>query len=207
MHMCSYAYIRPIVHSYMFTYMLTYTGFHGVDCSLRVCPSGRAWVDLPHNDNLAHANFTECSNMGKCNRLSGECECNFGYTGAACERLLCPIGTNSRNAIVPCSGHGICMSSRDRVELNVFSSNTNNNTYDEWDADMIYACNCDDGWQGSSCHLRTCPYGEFTYLYIHLYTCHDIHSQCMHAHIYEDLKVFIHIIYLNTHIFLHTYMQ
>lgn len=137
-----------------------FPGFHGVDCSLRVCPSGRAWVDLPHNDNLAHANFTECSNMGKCNRLSGECECNFGYTGAACERLLCPIGTNSRNAIVPCSGHGICMSSRDRVELNVFSSNTNNNTYDEWDADMIYACNCDDGWQGSSCHLRTCPYGD-----------------------------------------------
>ena len=45
------------------TYLLI--GFHGVDCSLRLCPSGRAWVDLPYENNKAHGNFTECSNMGK----------------------------------------------------------------------------------------------------------------------------------------------
>ena len=112
--------------------IFSFIGFHGVDCSLHVCPSGRAWVDLPSENNVAHGNFTECSNMGKfintytytyskdnvhlylyeyyihtigkCNRKTGDCECNKGYTGAACERLLCPVGVTSRNAIQPCSG-------------------------------------------------------------------------------------------------------
>ena len=46
--------------------------------------------------------------IGKCNRKTGDCECNKGYTGAACERLLCPVGVTSRNAIQPCSGYVYC---------------------------------------------------------------------------------------------------
>lgn len=38
----------------------TYTGY---DCSLRVCPSGYAWVDMPTDEYTAHAKYTECSNM------------------------------------------------------------------------------------------------------------------------------------------------
>jgi hypothetical protein len=62
-----------------------FPGFHGVDCSIRLCPSGTAWVDFPSSTNIAHAPFTECSNMGSCNRTSGICECNFGYYGPACD--------------------------------------------------------------------------------------------------------------------------
>ena len=40
-----------------------YPGYHGVDCSEMVCPSGVAWFDYPSADNVAHAAYTECSNM------------------------------------------------------------------------------------------------------------------------------------------------
>jgi hypothetical protein len=40
-----------------------FPGFHGYDCSLRVCPASTAWVDFPTLNDSAHANFVECSNM------------------------------------------------------------------------------------------------------------------------------------------------
>jgi len=40
-----------------------FPGCHGVDCSIRLCPSGTAWVDFPTAANTAHADYTECSNM------------------------------------------------------------------------------------------------------------------------------------------------
>ena len=42
-----------------------FPGFIGVDCSLRVCPSGKAWYDFPTSSVKAHTDFTECSNMVK----------------------------------------------------------------------------------------------------------------------------------------------
>jgi hypothetical protein len=40
-----------------------FPGYHGVSCAEMVCPSGVAWFDLPSANNVAHASFTECSNM------------------------------------------------------------------------------------------------------------------------------------------------
>ncbi len=40
-----------------------FPSYHGGDCSYRICPSGVAWVDYPSADNVAHSEFTECSNM------------------------------------------------------------------------------------------------------------------------------------------------
>ena len=40
-----------------------FPSFHGVDCSMRVCPSGIAWFDEPTGNNIAHGAFRECSNM------------------------------------------------------------------------------------------------------------------------------------------------
>lgn len=40
-----------------------FPGFIGYDCSLRICPSGFAWYDFPSSSMLAHADYTECSNM------------------------------------------------------------------------------------------------------------------------------------------------
>ena len=63
-----------------------FPGFHGPDCSVRVCPSGRAWVDYPKHDNTAHYNYAECSNMGICDRDTGKCDCRPGFTGPACDQ-------------------------------------------------------------------------------------------------------------------------
>ena len=72
------------------------------DCSLRTCPSGPAWADLPTVEGLAH-NLAECSNGGICNRKTGQCECFDSFSGAACNRAKCPND---------CSGHGVCKSMR-----------------------------------------------------------------------------------------------
>lgn len=40
-----------------------FPSFTGVDCSLRVCSSSSAWVDVPTDSLHAHAEFAECSNM------------------------------------------------------------------------------------------------------------------------------------------------
>ena len=42
-----------------------FPSYTGIDCSLRVCPSSTAWVDVPTNSETAHADYAECSNMVK----------------------------------------------------------------------------------------------------------------------------------------------
>ncbi len=57
--------------------------------------------DLQELTNSAHY-YMECSNKGKCDRTTGECQCYDGYDGVACQRASCPGFPNS------CSGHGVC---------------------------------------------------------------------------------------------------
>eukprot|EP00953_Heterococcus_sp_UTEX-ZZ885_P012296 7048-Heterococcus_DN1.PRE.1 len=57
----------------------------GPDCSLRTCPTGKAWAATAVAMNDAHP-VIECSGKGSCARASGECECFTGYEGVACER-------------------------------------------------------------------------------------------------------------------------
>ena len=58
-------------------------GFGGVDCSLRTCPLGPAWIGRALTDDNAHA-LAECSNAGLCDSATGQCACAGGRTGAAC---------------------------------------------------------------------------------------------------------------------------
>ena len=74
--------------------------WQGADCSLRSCPLGTAWVDLASSPNSAHA-YAECSNRGICDRSTGVCRCESGYTGRACTRMECAND---------CNGHGRCLS-------------------------------------------------------------------------------------------------
>ncbi|RYG49205.1 hypothetical protein EON67_06875 [archaeon] len=53
-----------------------------------VCPSDRAWFDVPTDVDTAHA-LAECSNAGLCNRATGKCRCFSGYEGEACQRRMC----------------------------------------------------------------------------------------------------------------------
>jgi hypothetical protein len=47
-------------------------------------------------------------------------------------------------------------------ELSLFEDFTEyfgNTEYDDWDADKIYGCLCDEGWEGPLCNQRSCPKG------------------------------------------------
>lgn len=143
------------------------TFYHAPDCSARVCPSGRAWADVPTSSSTAHR-VAECSNRGTCNRKTGECTCFAGFTGPSCNRNLCPND---------CSGHGVCVSIKDMAKLsNALPLNANTLYEGEedsitWDEEMSYGCVCDSSWDvgleagqrqepewfGADCSLRHCP--------------------------------------------------
>eukprot|EP01029_Cantina_marsupialis_P027585 TRINITY_DN773057_c0_g1_i1.p1 TRINITY_DN773057_c0_g1~~TRINITY_DN773057_c0_g1_i1.p1 ORF type:complete len:338 (-),score=63.64 TRINITY_DN773057_c0_g1_i1:189-1202(-) len=140
------------------------------DCSERICPSGRAWIDLPTSATTAHA-LAECSNMGKCDRSVGECSCFTGYTGDACQRTTCPDD---------CNGHGECVSMRMMATMdNAIPVGPNYQYYGletttTWDEDKIYGCVCDSRWDvgtdsgehqlpeffSSACSMIHCPSGD-----------------------------------------------
>jgi len=136
----------------------------GGDCSERFCPFELAWVDSPLLDGSTH-NYAECANKGKCNRVTGECECYSGYEGKACGRQSCP---NS------CSGHGTCEAMKDLTYGNVYNdyfdgsslalsglgSGGKTFTDHSWDTERARTCVCDGGWTGLSCDLRFCPIGN-----------------------------------------------
>lgn len=141
-----------------------FAGWTGGDCNERLCPSGRAWFDAPTADHVAHAAKTECSNRGTCDRTTGKCACQDGFTGAACERTTCP----RNDADEECSGHGTCMS----MNQLALQARTNGvpTPFDygspapgvpaTWDAFSMYGCKCDAGFHGFDCSLQTCPTGD-----------------------------------------------
>ncbi|CAM9146187.1 unnamed protein product [Ectocarpus fasciculatus] len=88
--------------------------------------------------------------MGVCDRATGLCSCRTGFTGEACQRMGC---------LNDCNGRGRCMSMREAAALIDGDSLEFEGVYDGWDADMIYGCLCDDGWEGYDCSLRSCPKG------------------------------------------------
>jgi len=71
------------------------------DCQMRSCPVGPAWFHEPAINDTAHDVLMECSNIGVCDRSTGECLCKIGYEGAACERMSCPANNGKT-----CSGRG-----------------------------------------------------------------------------------------------------
>lgn len=81
-----------------------YAGYAGPACEQVLCPLAPAWFDEPFAVNSAHG-LTECANRGVCNRWNGTCVCSAGFTGAACERSVCP----TTDAAKPCSGNGRCL--------------------------------------------------------------------------------------------------
>lgn len=117
-----------------------YSGFEGYDCSLRACPAGESWDSA---DGVVHKP-AECSSRGACNRKTGVCGCYDGFEGAACERVSCPSG---------CSGHGKC---RLLSEL----PKARQAGYSSWEVTRVQVCQCDGGYTGADCSLRTCPFGD-----------------------------------------------
>lgn len=145
----------------------------GYDCSLRRCPKGKAWWDDPTANDVAHG-WAECSNRGLCNRGTGECKCDSGNTGAACDRSICPY-VSSTDPTIECNGRGRCMNIKTfntyrevNGEDSALVYGTDPSSVATWDAELLQTCLCDNNryvnnqysWQGLDCAQRTCPRGD-----------------------------------------------
>lgn len=96
---------------------------------------------ITYNSNSPHIEM-ECSGQGRCNRITGECECYNGYEGSSCNRIQCPNN---------CNGYGEC------VLLNSILDNKELNSYVGYGNDRIYGCKCDKKRRGYDCSLIECP--------------------------------------------------
>lgn len=110
----------------------------------------------PTAENVAHLTRSECSDMGTCDRVSGECDCVDGFEGAACDRMSCP-GSSSGTAAAAsdgdgsyaasdtaCSGHGQCVTMAMLAEATDENGVATDYTYGAtpnnaltWDHDMV----------------------------------------------------------------------
>jgi len=138
-------------------------GFMGADCSLMTCPTGKSWYSLPTENNEAHLSFSECSDMGTCDRTTGTCSCMAGFEGAACNLMSCP-------GQPACNGNGQCLSMSALAKEATINGDDAEFTYGAtpndpltWDHDMMQGCFCDEGFTGFDCSLRTCPFGDDPY--------------------------------------------
>ena len=142
------------------------------DCSARTCPKGLAWADVATAPNAAHG-YAECSNRGRCDTDTGECDCFAGFTGDACQRTVCPN---------ECSGHGRCMSMKQLAQQTDAVPLTNRTDIEytgkesttTWDEEKMFGCLCDSSWSvgladgerqtsewfGYDCSLKHCPSGN-----------------------------------------------
>jgi hypothetical protein len=102
--------------------------------------------DLQELSNTAHY-YMECSNKGRCDRSTGECQCFDGYDGVACQRASCPGFPHS------CSGHGVCKT------ISQLANSDYENIYKLWDRDSTMGCECDKGYSGPDCSERLCKFG------------------------------------------------
>ena len=154
-----------------------FDGWTGADCSQRSCPLGPAWADVATADDTAHA-WAECSNRGHCDRVTGECVCEFGlFEGSACERRSCPNNCNMKGRCVSASRLAAMQDPGEQRKDSGCTSahicqdvDCNDRDYDvcwdtlayslPWDADMMYGCVCGEGYEGYDCSLRSCPTGD-----------------------------------------------
>jgi hypothetical protein len=130
-------------------------------------------VDTANNvlTNTAHG-YAECSNMGLCDRVRGECECLPGYEGAACHRASCPslgvdkvnnrqneeevkfinqrgvlagAGTVFEGKALKSVAYGICSGHGTCMTVEELADYDHGNVYDLWDKDTSMGCKCDPG--------------------------------------------------------------
>jgi len=144
-----------------------------IDCSIHVCPAGRAIGFIASSETQAHP-MLECSNAGLCNTNTGICSCFAPFTGSACEKRRCPND---------CSGNGECLSMRDLArtasinlpEQYAVTYGTALHMDDTaWDYQTMRGCVCSSSWTvgfdagetqlpeyfGGDCSLRHCPSGD-----------------------------------------------
>mmetsp|Transcript_20841 Transcript_20841/g.63443 ORF Transcript_20841/g.63443 Transcript_20841/m.63443 type:complete len:684 (-) Transcript_20841:2166-4217(-) len=126
-----------------------YENWEGASCEHRSCPTAPAWFDVASATDTAHGD-AECSNRGVCDHETGQCDCQKGFTGAACQRLTC---------MNDCNFNGDCISLRNLAKT-TYNSDSEQFNYDLWDADGVMGCKCTTGKSGADCSVADCPTGD-----------------------------------------------
>jgi hypothetical protein len=137
-------------------------GWSGGDCTQRMCPKGASWFDYPTGNEVAHREIAECSDKGHCKAETGECDCQMGYFGQACEFMTCPGGID-----FPCNLNGQCLSVYEMAQYSEVNGDDALVTYGRdvnlpltWDAKRIHHCVCDEGFGNFDCSDKVCPRGD-----------------------------------------------
>jgi len=118
--------------------------------------------DAPSGTEYAH-DYAECSGQGECDRKTGECKCNDGFTGDGCRYSACPND---------CSGHGTCefisdmqagtatdAAGRAHIQYSEFVA-SDRSLAEGWDSKKSRGCKCDPYYSGNDCSVRMCPKGN-----------------------------------------------
>jgi hypothetical protein len=87
---------------------------------------------------------------------------NVSYLFLHHHTVICPMGSaaGSTGSQAVCSGHGRCLSLRRAASFMDYVQFFRSEVYVGWDSDAVHGCDCDDGWEGSSCSRRKCPHGD-----------------------------------------------
>jgi hypothetical protein len=78
----------------------------------------------------------------------------------ALTRCACPQGCERKICPNECNGHGRCQSMGYAASLKDPGLGTVYSYKAPWDSEMMYGCNCDDGYFGPDCSLKNCPTGD-----------------------------------------------
>jgi hypothetical protein len=155
----------------------------GHDCSMLTCASHSSWAIGPDNYARVH-DEAECSNMGYCDYTWGNCRCEKGFAGMACNLMDCPRGTGAVVSDTFTAENDLCPLGQRCATLTMLSEELFVDPYYDaigtaavrypslWDADMIRGCFCGTDTihtgpnsyassyrTGVDCLSRTCPFG------------------------------------------------
>merc|ERR1712166_737717 len=90
-------------------------------------PAGIGCSPIDHDScNITSDYGVQCNDKGTCDRLTGQCECEYGWYGADCSLKYCP-----EHLGLVCNNEGTCD----------ISTGT---------------CVCENGFRGDACELRSC---------------------------------------------------
>lgn len=115
------------------------------------CPTGPEWGG-------DHVKFSVCSGRGECDRKTGNCQCNEGFSGKACQVMQCPRGDSPTSS---CNGHGICVSEGNLIHHFVYSDGSPLEETYGWGKNRIYGCMCVGQYSGYDCTERIYIYCNY----------------------------------------------
>jgi len=172
-----------------------YPGRYGPDCSWRACPRSKRISSgfqqvldaslLTTTVATSHADYgVQCNDKGTCDRLTGQCECEYGWYGADCSLKYCPehLGLVCNNEGTCDISTGTCVCENgfrgDACELRSCQSAMDTGNQLECaghGACMATTgiCKCDKGYYGFDCRQKTCP--EYNG-----YVC-NFNGNCVHS--------------------------